>query len=123
MNNMQNESTRNRQSKKMERREDWEWGSIQANTKFGVKTKSGYWRKYLAETPVQHGEEGVTAWIATLIEPDKGDVYLSGDTLLVTRDDLELCFWLNQNPFKSEKQRRYMFANHPEIAKRWAHGK
>lgn len=23
-------------------------------------------------------------------------------------------------PFKSEKQRRYMFANEPEIAKRWA---
>lgn len=22
-------------------------------------------------------------------------------------------------PFKSEKQRRFMFANHPEIAKRW----
>ena len=22
-------------------------------------------------------------------------------------------------PFKSEKQRRYMHANHPEIAKRW----
>ena len=22
-------------------------------------------------------------------------------------------------PFRSEKQRRYMFANHPEIAKRW----
>jgi hypothetical protein len=22
-------------------------------------------------------------------------------------------------PFKSEKQRKYMFANHPEIAKRW----
>ena len=24
-------------------------------------------------------------------------------------------------PFKSEKQRRYMWAKHPEIAKRWAH--
>ena len=23
-------------------------------------------------------------------------------------------------PFKSEKQRRYMWANHPEIAQRWA---
>jgi hypothetical protein len=22
-------------------------------------------------------------------------------------------------PFKSEKQRRYMYARHPEIAKRW----
>lgn len=22
-------------------------------------------------------------------------------------------------PFKSEKQRRYMYAKHPEIAKRW----
>lgn len=22
-------------------------------------------------------------------------------------------------PFKSEKQRKYMWANHPEIAKRW----
>lgn len=26
-------------------------------------------------------------------------------------------------PFKSEKQRRYMWANHPKIAKAWAHGK
>jgi hypothetical protein len=25
-------------------------------------------------------------------------------------------------PFKSEKQRRYMFSQHPEIAKAWAHG-
>lgn len=24
-------------------------------------------------------------------------------------------------PFKSEAQRRFMFAKHPEIAKRWAH--
>jgi hypothetical protein len=24
-------------------------------------------------------------------------------------------------PFRSEKQRRFMFANHPEIAHRWAH--
>ena len=24
-------------------------------------------------------------------------------------------------PFKSEAQRRYMFANHPRIAHRWAH--
>jgi hypothetical protein len=24
-------------------------------------------------------------------------------------------------PFKSEKQRRYMWAKHPKIAKRWAH--
>lgn len=24
-------------------------------------------------------------------------------------------------PFKSEKQRRYMHANHPEIAERWEH--
>ena len=24
-------------------------------------------------------------------------------------------------PFKSEKQRRMMFAQHPDIAKRWAH--
>lgn len=24
-------------------------------------------------------------------------------------------------PFKSEKQRRFMFANHPKIAHRWAH--
>lgn len=23
-------------------------------------------------------------------------------------------------PFKSEKQRRYMYANHPKIAKRWS---
>lgn len=23
-------------------------------------------------------------------------------------------------PFKSEKQRKYLWANHPEIAKRWA---
>lgn len=22
-------------------------------------------------------------------------------------------------PFKSDRQRKYMFANHPEIAKRW----
>jgi hypothetical protein len=26
-------------------------------------------------------------------------------------------------PFKSERQRRYMWANHPNIAKAWAHGK
>jgi hypothetical protein len=25
-------------------------------------------------------------------------------------------------PFKSEAQRRYMWANHPDIAERWAHG-
>jgi hypothetical protein len=25
-------------------------------------------------------------------------------------------------PFKSEKQRRYMFMAHPEIAHKWAHG-
>jgi hypothetical protein len=24
-------------------------------------------------------------------------------------------------PFQSEKQRRYMHANHPEIARRWEH--
>ena len=24
-------------------------------------------------------------------------------------------------PFRSAKQRGYMFANHPKIAKRWAH--
>lgn len=24
-------------------------------------------------------------------------------------------------PFKSEKQRKYMFAKHPKIAERWAH--
>lgn len=24
-------------------------------------------------------------------------------------------------PFKSEKQRRFMWAKHPEIARRWAH--
>jgi len=24
-------------------------------------------------------------------------------------------------PFKSEKQRRFMWAKHPQIAKRWAH--
>lgn len=24
-------------------------------------------------------------------------------------------------PFQSEKQRRYMWANHPEIARKWAH--
>lgn len=24
-------------------------------------------------------------------------------------------------PFKSEAQRKYMFARHPKIAKRWAH--
>ena len=24
-------------------------------------------------------------------------------------------------PFRSEAQRRYMYARHPEIAKRWAH--
>ena len=23
-------------------------------------------------------------------------------------------------PFKSEKQRRYLWANHPEVARRWA---
>ena len=23
-------------------------------------------------------------------------------------------------PFKSEKQKRYMYANHPDIAKRWS---
>ena len=26
-------------------------------------------------------------------------------------------------PFKSEDQRRFMWAKHPEIAKKWAHGK
>ena len=26
-------------------------------------------------------------------------------------------------PFKSPKQRRFMFAKHPKIAKRWAHEK
>lgn len=26
-------------------------------------------------------------------------------------------------PFKSEAQRRYMWAQHPEIAEAWAHGK
>jgi len=26
-------------------------------------------------------------------------------------------------PFESEKQRRYMWAKHPKIAKKWAHGK
>lgn len=26
-------------------------------------------------------------------------------------------------PFKSEKQRRFMWANHPDIARKWAHGK
>lgn len=26
-------------------------------------------------------------------------------------------------PFKSEKQRRFMWAKEPEIAKKWAHGK
>lgn len=26
-------------------------------------------------------------------------------------------------PFKSEKQRRYMWVHHPRIAKAWAHGK
>lgn len=25
-------------------------------------------------------------------------------------------------PFKSEKQRRFMWAEHPDIAKKWAHG-
>lgn len=25
-------------------------------------------------------------------------------------------------PFKSENQRRYMWANHPDIAEKWAHG-
>lgn len=25
-------------------------------------------------------------------------------------------------PFKSEKQRRFMWAKHPEIAEKWAHG-
>ena len=25
-------------------------------------------------------------------------------------------------PFESEKQRRFMWAQHPEIAKKWAHG-
>ena len=25
-------------------------------------------------------------------------------------------------PFESEKQRRFMWAKHPEIAKKWAHG-
>lgn len=24
-------------------------------------------------------------------------------------------------PFRSEKQRRYLWKNHPEIAKRWSH--
>jgi hypothetical protein len=24
-------------------------------------------------------------------------------------------------PFRSEKQRRFMFVHHPEIAKRWSH--
>ena len=26
-------------------------------------------------------------------------------------------------PFQSENQRRFMWAKHPEIAKKWAHGK
>ena len=26
-------------------------------------------------------------------------------------------------PFQSEAQRRYMWANHPDIAQAWAHGK
>jgi len=26
-------------------------------------------------------------------------------------------------PFKSEKQRRFLWANHPKIAEAWAHGK
>jgi len=26
-------------------------------------------------------------------------------------------------PFKSERQRKYMWAKHPKIAKRWAHEK
>jgi hypothetical protein len=26
-------------------------------------------------------------------------------------------------PFKSENQRRYLWANHPDIAEAWAHGK
>ena len=26
-------------------------------------------------------------------------------------------------PFKSEAQRRYLFAKHPDIAKAWSHGK
>ena len=26
-------------------------------------------------------------------------------------------------PFRSERQRRFMWAKHPKIAKRWAHGK
>lgn len=26
-------------------------------------------------------------------------------------------------PFQSEKQRRFMWAKHPDIAKAWAHGK
>jgi hypothetical protein len=26
-------------------------------------------------------------------------------------------------PFKSEKQRRYLWMHHPEIAEAWAHGK
>lgn len=25
-------------------------------------------------------------------------------------------------PFKSEKQRRFMWSQHPEIAEKWAHG-
>lgn len=28
-----------------------------------------------------------------------------------------------KNPFASEKQRRYMWAKHPKIAKKWAHEK
>jgi hypothetical protein len=27
------------------------------------------------------------------------------------------------SPFKSEKQRKFMWKNHPKIAKRWAHEK
>lgn len=27
------------------------------------------------------------------------------------------------SPFKSERQRRFMWAKHPKIAKAWAHGR
>ena len=84
-----------------------EWDEIIPNTKVGVMIEN-MWYKVIA---IQKEDD---VWHCV-------DFYNRNSNFDLVWKKYDKLLWLNKNPFKSEAQRRYMWANHPGIARRWSH--
>ena len=80
-----------------------------------LSTLSGWDNGFVSGNTLRVQEKSKdTRWTDSMTVSRQGTGVFLGGNAKDIQDD---------NPFKSEKQRRFMWSQHPKIAKRWAHEK